>query len=47
MKCHDCGSTHTQYIQKTMNGHWYFVVHCLNCGKDRLPTNEERSAFND
>lgn len=46
MMCERCKSKNTEIINKQMNGAWFFVIHCRDCGEDRLPTAEERVNFN-
>jgi uncharacterized Zn finger protein len=46
MKCDKCGSENTKVTQKSDKGYLTFVIRCLDCGDDRLPTPQERSEFN-
>jgi RNase P subunit RPR2 len=46
MKCEECESENTEIRKKSDKGCLNYVVHCLDCGKDRLPTQEERANFN-
>jgi len=47
MICDKCKSENTEYKTTRRNDRFLTLVICKDCGNERLPTNEERSAFND
>jgi len=47
MKCNKCGSDNTEVVKNTPQGNMYFVIRCKDCGTERLPTQQERSVFNE
>jgi len=48
MSCAKCKSENTEWITVRRNDHFLTILKCKeeNCGYERLPTIEEREAFN-
>ena len=46
MKCEKCQKKNTEWKTIRRNDHFLTVLQCKDCGYERLPTIEEREAFN-
>jgi len=45
MTCDKCGSENTEVKTVDKSRHFIMVIHCKDCGEERLPTAKEREIW--